>query len=100
MCVSGFHFRVNEICIPLEFYAAQISSLLQTFRVNLSVPSSSYGYDNLDDESMPNHLMAYSVQITQMRKSPHEQLVGVSKSPSMFQLSTKFFQAEQHQKRL
>jgi hypothetical protein len=95
MHVSGFHCGVNEICIPLELYAAQISSLLPMFRVNLSVPSSSFGMtDNLDDESMPNHLVAYSVQIMQMRKSPHEQMVGVSKSPNMFQLSSKFFQAE------
>ena len=50
--------------------------------------------DNLDDESMPNHLVAYSVQIIQMRQSPHERLVGVSKSPNMFQLSSKLFQAE------
>jgi len=55
--------------------------------------------DNLDDESLPNHLVAYSVQIMQMKKSPHE-LVGVSKSPTTFQLSSKFFQAEQHQERL
>jgi len=56
--------------------------------------------DNLDDESLPNYLVAYSVKIMQMRKSPHEQLVGVSKSPNMFQLSSKFFQDKKHQERL
>jgi len=59
------------MCTRLEFYATQISRLLQTFRANLSDLQAMGITYNLD-ESLPNHLVAYSVQIMQMRKSPHE----------------------------
>jgi hypothetical protein len=96
MHVSGFHCGVYEICTPLQFYAAQISSLLSMFQVNLSVHLKAMGMNenNLDDERMPNYPVAYIVQIMSMRNSPHEQLVGVPTSPIMFQLSSKFFQVE------
>jgi hypothetical protein len=35
---SGYRSGVNEIFALLQFYAAQIGSLLTTFRDNLSVP--------------------------------------------------------------
>jgi hypothetical protein len=38
--VSGFSRDVDEICAPLGYYTALIGSSLQTFRENLSVPSS------------------------------------------------------------
>jgi len=38
--ISGFHREVDESCALLGHYAASDVNFLQTFRYNLSVPSS------------------------------------------------------------
>jgi len=38
MITSGFHRKVDEICVPLGYYAAHSNKLLRTFRDNLSLP--------------------------------------------------------------
>ena len=38
--ISGFHSETDETCLPLGYYVASSGNALQTFRDNLSVPSS------------------------------------------------------------
>jgi hypothetical protein len=40
--ISGFPRQVDEICAPLGYYAAYSDNSLQTFRDNLSIPSSRF----------------------------------------------------------
>ena len=41
--ISGFNHQVEEMCIPLRYFAAYSGSSLPTFRGNLSFPSSRKG---------------------------------------------------------
>ena len=51
--ISGARREIAKNCSLLDFYAARIGNFLQTFRDNLSVPSS--GYKNPKESLQPQH---------------------------------------------
>jgi hypothetical protein len=44
--ISGFRLDLNEICVPMGFYAAWNCNSVPKFRGNLSVPSSGVKQSN------------------------------------------------------
>jgi hypothetical protein len=98
--ISGFHRSVNEIF--WDFTQRRLVACHPRFRTTHWSHLKAMGMTdcNSDDESMPNDPVAYTVQLMQMRKTPYEGLVWVLKSFIMLQISSKFFQAEQHNERL
>jgi hypothetical protein len=51
--ISGSRREIAENCALLDFYAARIGNFLQTFRDNLSVPSS--GFKNPKESLQPQY---------------------------------------------